>query len=199
MIKVSILLGLFLVAAEIGASGVTIAGNVSLDDRGHAVLSMKLTNESASAICFEDWFPSRAELVVDRWLVESFIVKDAEGRDVTIPEPRFRPDVIGPPTLNRRVYMLKKGEDAEALIDLSSWYKFSPGSYTVSYLFSTLPCDKYADPESWLTDSRSLAYLGTADNLMVIRIMTAVGEHQNLVFLRPVEFQIPSEQVKEEN
>ena len=194
----SLPMSIFLLASSLAYGGdVGISGSVSVNGQGHAILSLKLINDSETAVCFEDWFPSRTELVVDRWLVDSFIVKDEEGNDVRTPEPRIRSDV-GPPTLNRRVYMLKKGEDAEALIDLSSWYEFNPGSYTVSYLLSTLPCNKYADPESSLMSSGLLAYhLATADNLVVIRILTSVAKYENLVFLWPVQFQIPTEQVNE--
>jgi hypothetical protein len=170
--------------------GAEISGAVSVDDQGHAILSLKLTNATETAICFEDWFPSRTEIVVDDWLVRSFIVKDAEGNDVDTLRPEKVYD-LGPPTLNRRVYMLKTGEDAEALIDLSSLYKLDPGSYTVGYLFSTLPCDKYADHESLLLSSMQLKYLATTDNLTVIRVMTRASKNQNLVYLESVRFEIP--------
>ena len=181
---------LFLFSRVAYGGGAEISGAVSVDDQGHAILSLKLTNDTETAICFEDWFPSRTEIVVDDWLVRSFIVKDAEGNDVDTLRPEKVYD-LGPPTLNRRVYMLKTSEDAEALIDLSSWYKLDTGSYSVSYLLSTLPCDKYADPESTLTSSEHLTYLAAADNLTVIKIMTRTAKDHDIVFLEPVRFAIP--------
>lgn len=191
MIKGVTFLAAVCVTCQYGASGIELSGNVSVDDRNHAILSIRLKNESTSAICFEDWFPSRTEIVVDRWLVDSFIVKDEEGNAVSAPAPTIRADVGPTTTLNRRIYMLKKGEDAEALIDLSSWFRLESGAYTVSYLISTLPCDKYAEPESSLMSSSKLSYLAIADNLTVIKIMTSTSKYENLVFLKPVRFEVP--------
>ena len=186
----SLSISILLLSSELALGGdVEIRGSVSVNDQGHAILSLRLVNDSETAICFEDWFPSRSEIVNDE-LVDSFIVKDPEGNDIETRQPRIIRDV-GPTTLNRRVYILKKGEDAEAMIDLSSWYKLDPGSYTVGYLFSTLPCDKYADQESRLLSSMKLKYLAMTDNLTVIRVMTRASKNQNLVYLESVRFEIP--------
>jgi hypothetical protein len=94
---------------------------------------------------------------------------------------------LDPRTLNRRVYMLRKGETAEALVDLSALYKLYPGSFLVRYFLSTLPCEVYARPNSSLTSSNNLAGL-----FLVEGRIRQLGS-QNILTTGPVYFSIPGE------
>ena len=167
-----------------------LAGSVSIDDRGHAILSLSAANNSDTAVCFEHWFPDRIS-VIDVTYADMFVVRDAEGKDV---QYISRIANVDTDSANRQIFMLRKTETADARIDLSSLYALGTGSYSVSYFFSTLPCSKYAESDSFLTSPGNLKYLtdvARSDGLKAIAIILQISRNEDIVFLEPVRFEVP--------
>jgi len=186
MTKTVTLIALLVTSSSVIEGGVQMMGSVVVNHQGHAMLSLKLQNDSDTAICFETWFPSR-DVMIDVMYTDSFILENADGTEV---EYQSRIADLDPTSVNRRVYLLKEGENAQALIDLSALYRLDHGSYTVSYLLSTLPCAIYGKQDSYLTSSNNLKYLQITDNLAI------ASDIENVVILEPIHFDVPINRAK---
>lgn len=186
MTKITTLIALLVASSSVIEGSVKLTGSVVVNHQGHAILSLELQNDSDTAVCFDGWFPFRA-VMVDVTYADSFILENANGAEV---EYQSRIADLDTTSANRRVYMLKEGKIAQALIDLSALYKLDHGSYSVSYLVSTLPCDIYGEPDSYLTSSNNLKYLQVTDNLAIVSAL------ENIARLDPIHFDIPGNSVK---
>ena len=159
---------------------VQLTGEVEVDNQGSVMLSLTLRNDSDSAICFEDWFPLR-HTAIDVTYADLFVVTDADGDAV-----RYQSKIadVDPKAANRQVYMLRVGEVAEALVNLSSLCELGKGSFTVTYLLSALPCSEYAKQNAYLTSPNNLKHLFLSDKLEL------VSEVESIVVLKPISFDV---------
>jgi hypothetical protein len=176
-------------AADIELIGnVELTGSVTMSERGNAILSLRLDNRTESPICLKDWYRNRIS-VIEKTYSDYFIVKDENGAHAKSQSSMV---TVMAGSENRRVYLVRQGESAEALINLSSLYRLDSGSWSVSLLISTVRCDVYAEREVDLKHPGLLKYmyLNRSKDFFADFV-----QGQDILVLEPVRFEIPDSSV----
>ena len=179
-LRLIVIVAVFLMPSCATTKEVRLEGEVSHDGKNDILLSLELSNDTGESICFESWFVSR-ETVVETMFEDSFIVVRDDGSFAPYQSNIARRD---PRSSNRTVFLLKDGEQANAVVNLSKLYELESGAYTVSYLLAVMSCSDYLYPDSRITPSNNLKYLFTIGRSLDI------PAPEKIVELSPIEFEV---------